>query len=358
MDELFLKRMRTKGRTLGHAMKKQSDILLDRVFTQDADYKTGNLYDCYGNLLEKNVEYKFQFARVFSITKDQVEFYIQFRPHYHPEKIYKWEDGKERLGFYLDVPDDDGDIHKWLLVGRNDKNFVRYNALKCNWTLRFIHEGIIYSVLGVMRERNSYNSGVWDDHFVISVENQAQVFVPTSSISNLIDYDMRFMLSDNPIHPLVYEISKREDIMPMGVTKLTMKQTHFDIHRDNVELGICNYYDTKIEPEEPETPPIEVTARVSGKILYIGGNKRTITLKFFDKDGEETDPIIYNWAYKIDGEDVTLEELQENYEITFGETSLSIKANNDFALIGKVLEFLVQDENDNTLTSTKMEVRR
>lgn len=350
--------MRSKGSNLGYAMKKQSDMLLDRVFTQDADYKTGNLYDCYGNLLERNVEYKFQFARVFSITKDQVEFYIQFRPLYHPEKIYKWEDGKERLGFYLDVPDDTGEIRKWLIIGRNDKNFVRYNALRCNWTLKFIKDGKIYSVLGVLRERNSYNSGVWSDGFFTTVENQTQIFVPTNSITNLIDYDDRFMLSDNPVHPVVYEISKREDAIPLGVTKLTMRQTHFDANKDNVELGICNYYDTKIEPEKPETPPITATAKVSGRIIYIGGSRRTITLKFYDADGEITDPVVYSWAYKLDDEDVTLTELEENFEITTGESTLSIKANNDFALIGKVLEFIVKDENENTLTSVKMEVRR
>ena len=48
-----------------------------------------------------------------------------------------------------------------LIVGRSDEpQFVKYNILKCNWTFRWIADGVIHECLGVLRARNSYNSGL------------------------------------------------------------------------------------------------------------------------------------------------------------------------------------------------------
>lgn len=65
------------------------------------------------------------------------------------------------MGTYVDIPDDTGTYNRWLIVGRSDEpQFVKYNILKCNWTFKWIVEGILYECLGVLRARNSYNSGL------------------------------------------------------------------------------------------------------------------------------------------------------------------------------------------------------
>lgn len=167
MFDLYKNRMSLHGQTVGQALKNQSDMLMDETFDRDPTYKCGMLYNANLEPIEM-VEFKFQKAQTYTINKDQVEYFIQFKTDYHPEKklnsnnkTYQiYNDDMIRLSFYIDVPDDDGDIHKWLIVGRsNDNAFVRYNALECNFTFEWMVNRQYYSCLGVMRSRNNYNSG-------------------------------------------------------------------------------------------------------------------------------------------------------------------------------------------------------
>ena len=353
-------------------MKKQSDKLLDAVFTQDADYRVGNLYDCYCNLLERDVEFKFQFSKTYSFTKDQVEYYVQFRPLYHPEKRYIWEDGIERMGFYIDIPDDSGDIRKWLIVGRTDKPFTRYLVLQCNHTMRYLINGTIYETLGVLRSRNNYNSGVWDDGFVQTIQNQTQIVVPTNSYTNLIDYDLRVMITDNPIHPHTWMVTKREDMFPLGVLKIVFSQEHFNPNTDNVELRVCDYYKTGVTPNEKSK--IQKCAVVtSGDILYIGGSSRTVKFEFYDSNGDiiksnaDNVPILntdYFYSFEFNGvtyKNDNLNGLEEYFTVTsFDENnSFKIGALNRFDIIGKSITINILDKDDETVLATNgFEVRR
>ena len=242
MDNLFLKRMSLFNSKVGEKLKNDSNLLMTKNFSHDVAYKKAILYDCNLNKLDE-VEIKYQYSQNYTINKDQVEHLVQFPPLYHPEKIYKKEDGLERMGFYLDIPDDTGVNEKWLILGRNNSlQFVRYNVLKCNWIFKYINKGKIYEQLGVLRDRNNYNSGVWSDGFVTSVENQAMFIVPTNDNTELIDYGMRLMLSDNKKKPLVYEVTKRTDTFPLGVQKIVLSQDHYNEEKDNAYLGICDYH--------------------------------------------------------------------------------------------------------------------
>ena len=66
-----------------------------------------------------------------------------------------------------------------------------------------------------------------------TVENQTQFIVPTNQETQTIDYNMRFLISDNKKNPIAWEVSKREDTFPVGITKITMKQSLFNPNTDN-----------------------------------------------------------------------------------------------------------------------------
>lgn len=163
MSKAFAERMRSRGNSLGQYTVNKSNLLMDHTFTRDPNYRVANLYDRDMNLLEDNVDIKFQSNVKVTLAKDQVEYNVQFRPGFHPEKEYTCEDGKERLGFYIDIPNNLGDMERWIILSKNDRNFTRYVVLKCNWTFKFVAGGKIYSILGVLRSANNYNSGVWSD---------------------------------------------------------------------------------------------------------------------------------------------------------------------------------------------------
>lgn len=362
MGDLFYKRMECIGNTPGEAIRTRSDELMDKTFCNDPEWRNCKLYDRYMQVWDDNVDLKFQFSQKYTINKDQVEYLVQFRPGYHPEIIYMDNDDIERLGFYLDILDHNtGKVNKWLIVGKDDKeSFTRYNVLKCNWLFKWIDKGVVYSTLGILRNRNNYNSGVWSDGFVTSVENQAQFIVPANNKTFTIDYDMRFMLSDNHIKPEVYQVSKRENTFPPGVLKITLVQTHFDAARDNIEEKVCNYYNSPVLPDEdivkPETVICTLNCSGTGRTLYMGGSSRTITASFTGQN--HSTETLANWSFEFDGSAYTKEELAQYFNIDVNGNTVSVKAMVNSLTLGKTLRVIASDDVLKYKESIGLEVKR
>lgn len=142
MLELYKKRLQASGSYMGEALKNQSDMIMNETFKRDTNYKL-----CY--IDDEPVDAKYITYTYYSISKDAVDYHLQFRPGVHYP-----------MGKYVDIPDDTGTYNRWIIVGRSDEpQFVKYNILKCNWTFKWIANGIVHECLGVLRKRNSYNSG-------------------------------------------------------------------------------------------------------------------------------------------------------------------------------------------------------
>lgn len=335
MSEIFKKRMNLTGGTVSKSIRIQSNEIMDKTFSNDLGYRLCKLYSRNMELLEDSIEIKYQFSQTYTVNKDQVEYLAQFRPGYHPEKKYMDNDGVERLGFYLEIPDENTGINEmWLIVGKNDKNsFIRYNILKCNWTFKWIKNNKIYSCLGILRNRNNYNSGVWSDGFFTSVDNQTQFIIPSTLDTQTIDYNDRFMISDSSIRPLVYEVSKIEDTFPCGTIKITLKQDHYNEHLDNVELKICNYYDYPMKPETPVENQYKLIYFGTSPIIYMGKSKRVISL--FSEEIIDFTPI---WKYSIGDNLYATKETIENFIINENDKSITIKANVFIDNLGKIFK--------------------
>lgn len=343
------------GKTVSENMHRQSDDIMNKTFSNDGGYRYCRLFSRNMEYLE-DVEIKHQFSQVYTVNKDQVEYLAQFKPGFHPEKKYMEPDGIERFGFYLEIPDPNtGVAEMWLLLGKNDKNsFIRYNILKCNWTFSWVKNKVIYTCLGVIRNRNNYNSGVWSDGFFTSVDNQAQFIVPTTIDTSTIDYNDRFMLCDTIIRPLVYEVSKIEDTFPCGVTKITLKQDHYNEHLDNKELKICNYYDSAIIPENPQHDSLTLQISGTSPTLHIGGSQRTVLL-ISDSDTEINS---IRWYYSFNNKNhLTNESLANDFIIQENANGITISALKIFDNIGKIIK-IIAELPDGHSCSIDLEVKR
>ena len=95
------------------------------------------------------------------------------------------------------------------------------------------------------------------------------------------------------IRPLVFEVSKLEDTFPCGVTKVTLKQDHFNKVTDNVELKICDYYDSPVIPQEPEIEDIVLSCSGTNRALRVGGSKRTISVIWYTRTKKEIRNILF-----------------------------------------------------------------
>ena len=159
------------------------------------------------------------------------------------------------------------------------------------------------------------------------------------------------MLSDSTIRPLVFEVSKLEDTFPCGVTKVTLKQDHFNKNTDNTELRICNYYESPVTPQEPISEDITLSCSGSTRTLRVGGSKRIISVTSDIKDNSVT------WSYEFKGSKLSIEELSNDFEISEGENTLSINALLNYDNLGKVIKITATLPNKQP-SSIELEVMR
>ena len=155
----------SRGNNLAQVKRNQSDVILNNTFTLDPTYKKVYILTKDGWKWE---DAKYQFHTAPSISKDAVDYYLQFRPKVHYP-----------VGSYVIVPDDtssdinltSGEIESpftqpienrsqwWLIVGRDEANaYVRYMILKCDWDFRWIYKGKLMSCWACSKSANSYTS--------------------------------------------------------------------------------------------------------------------------------------------------------------------------------------------------------
>ena len=140
-------------------------------------------------------------------------------------------------------------------------------------------------------------------YYVQSVENQLKAVLPTNSDTNTLTYNERFIISDNPLRRVAWEISKVENTTTFGLTKLTFTQElEFDVI-DNVSwinfqsnnfsdnnTGVeYDYYKARtndnsihspIEALDVETSVISYTG--VAPVMKTGGSYKTFTANLYE----------------------------------------------------------------------------
>lgn len=344
--------------TLGQQIKHDSDIIMDETWWGDPQSKVCYIYDyfhddqpdlkdhmTYEKTTKTRIDAKFIVKTHQSLDKDQVEYYLQFRPSQPVEfdqndELYYFEtEYRQRylaefpIGAYCDIPDDRGVYRKWLICAAEPANqFPKYLILPCNYQLMWVEKDkdkrYKRKMWGVLRNQNSYNSGLWTDYNFTTQQNQQKCWLPLNKITEQIWYTddenktMRVLLGAPTEHPVAWKISKVENAAPIGLQKLTLYQGFFDIKRDYIEkdengriIGMyADWYDSQVEPVDqpridiPQTSVYGDISSTNGKIK-VGGTYKTLTLFLFDKDNEDvTDnysSAIFEWTCRIESNDVT-----------------------------------------------------
>ena len=173
------------AKTIGQIHKENSDFLMEETFWNDPQSKECYIYDyfhdnqpelkdhmTYENTTKTKIDAKFIIKTYQSIDKDQVEYYVQFKPSqplefvkgddlYYFETDYRQRYGVEfPIGLMIDIPDEKGVYRKWLIAQREDGNqFLKYLILPCNFHLMWIEKNgqdrIKRKMWCVLRSQNS-----------------------------------------------------------------------------------------------------------------------------------------------------------------------------------------------------------
>jgi len=390
LSDIFAKRMAIQSRNgqVGEFLRNSTNTVENFTFTNNINYKKGMLYDWDMNPIEE-VEFKFEKHRTFVSEEREVEYFIRFRPDFHPELKYKdryyKNDGRARLGFYIDVPDyDEGTIGKWIISGKDDKSTLdRYNCFKCNWCFEWIgKDKKYYTILGALRDSN--NSTAKDvnntllDGSIIS--GDTSFLMPSNKISQQVDLGTRFMIGDRTDPPQVYEVIKITDTAPLGTAKVYLRQCMWNEHTD-IQGDVNNmtnydfYFDLPIpnlpegfgnnnhsiagairnkalsDTDVPETKD-DVSWKLQTESNYIYYGEIETVIKAVSDFPTNSKP---QWHISIDGQDYSYEEL-EGYFV-FNETNheLHIECTNK-DMIGYIIKISIYDSAKTYYDSIEREV--
>lgn len=394
---------KTNGaKTIGQIYKEQSDDMMNWTWDNDIQSKICYIYDffhddqprlaegmTYENTTKTRIDAKFIVKSYQSMDKDQVDYYVQFKPsqktHFSEgDELYYFEtDYRKRyhndnfIGLFIDIPNDENIYEKWMILRTEPANqFPKYLILKCNYELMWIEnngtEKIKRRMWSVLKMQSSYNSGLWTDLRFTSQENQDKVWLPLNPITEKIWYtmdsskNMRVLVSSYTDNAIAWTISKVENAQPLGVQKLTLYQDFFDQHRDYIEkdsdgniIGMwANYFDTSITPTDPSTPtptPSSITAKISASTstIKVGGSYKNLTVNLYNDSNEdittEYSDATFTWTCSIDDEDWT-DKVTWRDGTEFNQKKL--KFPNDNSVIGKILSVkCVISKDDTTIES-------
>lgn len=177
------------------------------------------------------------------------------------------------------------------------------------------------------------NNNRWYDTYTQTTENQDVAWFPTNSDTVTIMYDTRFLKSDpRRSQPISWSVTKIEDAVPEGLTKITMAQDAYDEAKDNAELMIASYYANATTPVDKAMPKKEIAIVCRGtRAVSAGGGYKKFTAEVYS-DGELIDVaqegIEVQWVVSFpDGNETKFECKAEG-------DSLSVKCLPYYALIG------------------------
>lgn len=375
------------AKTIGQIYKEESDWAMEQTWDNDIQSKICYIYDfyhddqprlaegmTYENTTKTRIDAKFIVKSYQSMDKDQVDYYIQFKPtqktHFSEgDELYYFETDYRKkyhndnfIGLFIDIPNDENIYEKWMILRTEPANqFPKYLILKCNYELMWIEnngtEKIKRRMWSVLKMQSSYNSGLWTDLRFTSQENQDKVWLPLNPITEKIWYtnesskNMRVLVSSFTDNAIAWQISKVENAQPLGVQKLTLYQDFFDQHRDYIEkdsdgniIGMwASYFDSEIAPTDPDTPttlPSSITARISASTstIKVGGSYKNLTVNLFNDSNEdittEYADATFTWTCSIDDEDWTD---KVTWRAGTECNQKKVKFPNDNSVIGKIL---------------------
>ena len=205
------------------------------------------------------------------------------------------------------------------------------------------------------------------------------MWLPTNDDTKTIQYDTKFLKSAPGRYPaLKWTVTKVEDTATDGITKFTVAQTQFDPAKDNVELGIADYWESAVEPSVTKVEEIvsinqfEIMHSGASAVKAGGGYKKFVLKQYSGENlNVVSDPIKWfintteiktdaNGACKVKlpvidySKDKIIEEIDEALSVTIKDGEIKIKCTDEYILIGQ--KFTLTAATDGGTKSLVVEV--
>ena len=343
MDIRAFKQANGIGNTTGHQHSRDARNIVEATWYDDPASMIAYFYDwAHDDQKELNtnldpehsktkipVDIKYVLSSYKSLSKDEVDLRIMFKPSYtctipyYKEKFTDTVSATFPTGLFCDIKDENGIWNRWLVVDSSslyNHDFPTWAILPCGYKFQWMYEGKKMEMWGVERSQNSYNSGVWRDYKLESVENQTKAILPYNDISKTLFYKTRSIISADLPEPVCWRVTKVEGLSHKGNIFFTFAQDSFNQHYDYIErnedgklLGMwADYYS---EPNLPSDEPLlpdptgfgdyaEISYAGAKPHIKVGGSYKKITVTYYNSNEELKDQTPGEWSYFIDDTDV------------------------------------------------------
>ena len=244
----------------------------------------------------------------------------------------------------------------WIIDGRpgNNKSYEKATLKECQYQLRWQKDD------GTIVERWANLTSATND---IGEAGNITIILSSGTISIIIPHDADSMTienkrvfidtSDTPTK--VFKITQNNDALFIhgnhgGTLNLIADKTELNTNADRPDLRLCDYIDSNSPLLPPQSEPVkkpDLAATISGNTNLRNNYKRTYTVQFFDKEGNEADWNTIDFDWRV----ITDFEVQRN--IYKNKIDLSIN-NEDVIDSSFLLQIIV---NDKIITETKIYIR-
>ena len=292
------------------------------------------------NKLQDNSSYK-----SVKINGEETHLIINTSTKPYYKEFQSLPDQKILAGDYVEWADS-----MWLVLNADsdDEVYTDGNLRQCQHRIYWQKaDGTIVSRYAYTENASAYNNGETGNNTITLESNQFMVYLPYDEETAELDNGKRVHMSRSNRKCKPYELTRPDDITygfgEKGVLNIIFTQTQYNQEKDKLitledgtQAWICDYIDSSTTPPSEPTTPDE-TEDLSAKITFkgaqelkIGGNTKTLTGSFVDKDGNTTSDIGVWDVFTID-------ELKPYVDYTYTGNILKIKIlENDFADSGKV----------------------
>ena len=325
---LMKERMKISGISPRDEMIRDGQNLLKEELEHDTSYSpTMYFYDAENEKDDRLANFRVYGRKNSSLNGNYMNYLTTY-------------DNPVKIGDYIHDTKDDT---YWLVYTAFNVNDIEYTGklIQCNYLLRWqLSDGKI-----VQRWRNIVSASKYDT----GENGNSTIVLSPNNFTILMGYcdealeleEKRVFIDIRKVPKKVFKITRGDDVLynagSIGMLlSFIADKTELNKDKDNQELGICDYIPISTPtPPQPSNP--DETADLSAEIAFkgtqelkIGGNTKTLTGYFIDKDGNTTSDIGKWEVFAID-------ELMPYIKPTITDNILKIKVlENDFATRGKV----------------------
>lgn len=178
-----------------------------------------------------------------------------------------------------------------------------------------------------------------DQNKVLSTSDTTRkIVLPLDKETKQFHLDKRFLGQVFNGIPQCWMITELDAESKKGLLIVTLEKDEYHSDKDNLELGIADYFEPVSPPPQPTIGNCEITYLGLPEVK-IGGSKKTFNAHFYDSNGNELYDVTAIWDV------VMLPEFEQYFDIQSNGNLLSIKAANNLAIMDSNIKIILNDNN-------------